>query len=211
MYMNSCIHLSLVFLARIPRIHRSYRSHRSYTSIARTSDTEMYRSYHFMYMNSCRDVSLVYLYVYEFIQRFIARIHLSLVHLARIPRIAISRLLKMIGLLCRISSLLQGSFAKETYHFVVSRVVYVYRAYSCRDVLLVYLYVYEFMQRCIARIPHVEMYRSYRSYTSIARTSDTEMYRSYNFMYMHSCRNAFRSYTSDRVMSRTSHVSLSRT
>ena len=29
----------------------------------------------------------------------------------------ISRLLKMIGLFCRISSLLQGSFAKETYHF----------------------------------------------------------------------------------------------
>ena len=28
----------------------------------------------------------------------------------------ISRLLKMIGLFCRISSLLQGSFAKETYH-----------------------------------------------------------------------------------------------
>jgi len=29
----------------------------------------------------------------------------------------ISRLLKMIGLFCRISSLLWGSFAKETYHF----------------------------------------------------------------------------------------------
>jgi len=29
----------------------------------------------------------------------------------------VSRLLKMIGLFCRISSLLQGSFAKETYHF----------------------------------------------------------------------------------------------
>ena len=28
-----------------------------------------------------------------------------------------SRLLKIIGLLCRISSLLQGSFAKETYNF----------------------------------------------------------------------------------------------
>ena len=30
----------------------------------------------------------------------------------------ISRRLKMIGLFCRISSLLQGSFAKETYHFI---------------------------------------------------------------------------------------------
>ena len=30
-----------------------------------------------------------------------------------------SRLLKMIGLFCRILSLLQGSFAKETYHFKV--------------------------------------------------------------------------------------------
>jgi len=29
----------------------------------------------------------------------------------------ISRLLKIIGLLCRISSLLKGSFAKETYNF----------------------------------------------------------------------------------------------
>jgi hypothetical protein len=29
----------------------------------------------------------------------------------------ISRLLKTIGIFCRISSLLQGSFAKETYHF----------------------------------------------------------------------------------------------
>jgi len=29
----------------------------------------------------------------------------------------ISRLLKIIGLFCRISSLLQGSFAKETYNF----------------------------------------------------------------------------------------------
>jgi len=29
----------------------------------------------------------------------------------------ISRLLKIIGFFCRISSLLQGSFAKETYHF----------------------------------------------------------------------------------------------
>jgi len=29
----------------------------------------------------------------------------------------ISRLLRMIGLFCRISSLLQGSFAKETYDF----------------------------------------------------------------------------------------------
>ena len=29
----------------------------------------------------------------------------------------ISRLLKIIGLLCRLSSLLQGSFAKETYNF----------------------------------------------------------------------------------------------
>ena len=29
----------------------------------------------------------------------------------------ISRLLKILGLFCRISSLLQGSFAKETYHF----------------------------------------------------------------------------------------------
>jgi len=29
----------------------------------------------------------------------------------------ISRLLKIIGLFCRISSLLQGSFAKETYDF----------------------------------------------------------------------------------------------
>jgi len=29
----------------------------------------------------------------------------------------ISRLLKITGLFCRISSLLQGSFAKETYHF----------------------------------------------------------------------------------------------
>ena len=29
----------------------------------------------------------------------------------------ISRLLKMIGLFCRISSVLQGSFAKETYNF----------------------------------------------------------------------------------------------
>jgi len=31
---------------------------------------------------------------------------------------SISRLLKKIGLFCRISSLLQGSFAKETYHFM---------------------------------------------------------------------------------------------
>ena len=30
---------------------------------------------------------------------------------------SISRLLKMIGLFCRISSLLQGAFAKEAYHF----------------------------------------------------------------------------------------------
>ena len=29
----------------------------------------------------------------------------------------IGRLLKITGLFCRISSLLQGSFAKETYHF----------------------------------------------------------------------------------------------
>jgi len=29
----------------------------------------------------------------------------------------ISRLLQIIGPFCRISSLLQGSFAKETYHF----------------------------------------------------------------------------------------------
>ena len=29
----------------------------------------------------------------------------------------ISRLLKIIGLFCRISALLQGSFAKETYNF----------------------------------------------------------------------------------------------
>jgi len=29
----------------------------------------------------------------------------------------ISRLLKITGLFCRIKSLLQGSFAKETYHF----------------------------------------------------------------------------------------------
>ena len=32
----------------------------------------------------------------------------------------ISRLLKIIGLFCRISSLLQGSFAKETYNFKAS-------------------------------------------------------------------------------------------
>ena len=30
---------------------------------------------------------------------------------------SISRLLQIIGLFCRTSSLLQGSFAKETYHF----------------------------------------------------------------------------------------------
>ena len=29
----------------------------------------------------------------------------------------VSRLLKIIGLFCRISSVLYGSFAKETYHF----------------------------------------------------------------------------------------------
>jgi len=31
--------------------------------------------------------------------------------------VTISKLLKIIGLFCRISSLLQGSFAKKTYHF----------------------------------------------------------------------------------------------
>jgi len=30
----------------------------------------------------------------------------------------VSRIDKMIGVFCRISSLLQGSFAKETYHFI---------------------------------------------------------------------------------------------
>jgi len=38
-------------------------------------------------------------------------------HVRRIAMATISRLLKIIGPFCRISSLSQGSFAKETYNF----------------------------------------------------------------------------------------------
>ena len=44
--------------------------------------------------------------------------YLQVIHICRYYGVAtISRLLKIIGLFCRISSLFKGSFAKETYNF----------------------------------------------------------------------------------------------
>jgi len=49
----------------------------------------------------------------------------------------ISRLLKILGLFCRISSLLQGSFAEETYNFKAPT----HRSHPIRGVVALKLYV----------------------------------------------------------------------
>jgi len=64
----------------------------------------------------------------------------------------ISRLLKIVGLFCRISSLLWGSFAKETYNFKEptnrSHLICVYRLYVCMYVCL-YVCVYTCLHVCM--------------------------------------------------------------
>ena len=76
----------------------------------------------------CRQMfaKTVYIYVDVHICRYVhqwggthvqADVCKSSVHICRYGVATISRLLKIIGLSCRISSLLQGSYTKETYNF----------------------------------------------------------------------------------------------
>ena len=66
------------------------------------------------------------MHIYSYIGVCATGMHVDYIHISRHNSLCvvsiygvatISRLLKTIGLFCRIESVLQGSFAKQTYHF----------------------------------------------------------------------------------------------